>query len=88
MIIEIGHFRDVRDGEVAQEEGALPVEVTGIGSLGTVLQSFACKFQEAFLTAFLVVILCQPLHLIQRLRRYAMVENLHKELYMDSHFVE
>lgn len=73
MLVEVGHFGDVRDGEVTQEEGALPVEVTGIGSLGTVLQGFVSKFLEPQLHAFLVVCLSQPLHFIHHFGRYPMV---------------
>lgn len=80
MIVEVGHFGDVRCGEVAQEEGALPVEVVRIGSFGTVLQGFASELQEPLLPAFLVVILRQLLNLVHHLRRYAVVENLHKEI--------
>ena len=76
MVVEVGEVGDVGGGEVADEEGALPVHVLDVGALLAGLQRPRRELLELGLAAAGVVRLGQPLHLVHQLVGDAMVEQL------------
>ena len=79
MVVEVGEVGDVGGGEVADEEGALPVHVLDVGALLAGFQRPRRELLELGLAAAGVVRLGQPLHLVHQLGRDSMVQNLHRK---------
>lgn len=75
IILEVGYVSDVGDGEVADEEGGLPVDVIDFG-LSSHQTLGGHHLLEPLLHAALVVLLRQPLHCVHQLVWYPMVHHL------------
>lgn len=74
FIGEIWDLRQIGDGEMANEEGALPVHVIGINHSSLHLARH--QLLKPLFHTLLVVLLCEPLHLVHQFNWDAVVHQL------------